>query len=136
MLTPSVSVVVPALNEARNIPLVFVRIYPDVYEVILIDGLPVDNTAAIARQVRPDMQVVVQTRQGRGDASFEHPQINGVSNMSPFGDGRRGLPTIVPEWCRSRGRCWLPSQSVKVSSSALAGSEQWSAQAVDDWSVR
>ena len=68
MLTPSVSVVVPALNEARNIPHVFDRIPDDVYEVILVDGLSVDDTVAIARQLRPDVRIVVQTRQGKGNA--------------------------------------------------------------------
>jgi glycosyltransferase involved in cell wall biosynthesis len=68
MLTPSVSVVVPALNEARNIPHVFARIPADVYEVVLVDGLSVDDTVAIARELRPDVRVVAQTRQGKGNA--------------------------------------------------------------------
>jgi glycosyltransferase involved in cell wall biosynthesis len=68
MLTPSVSVVVPALNEARNIPHVFARIPSDVYEVVLVDGFSVDDTIAIARQVRPDVRIVSQTRQGKGNA--------------------------------------------------------------------
>jgi glycosyltransferase involved in cell wall biosynthesis len=68
MLTPSVSVVIPALNEARNLPYVFARIPSDVYEVVLVDGFSVDNTVAIARQLRPDVRVVEQTRQGKGNA--------------------------------------------------------------------
>jgi glycosyltransferase involved in cell wall biosynthesis len=65
---PSVSVVVPALNEARNIPHVFSQIPADVYEVILVDGFSVDGTAEIASQVRPDVRVVAQTRKGKGNA--------------------------------------------------------------------
>jgi glycosyltransferase involved in cell wall biosynthesis len=68
LLTPSVSVVVPALNEARNIPHVFARMPDDIYEVILVDGLSVDGTVAIARQLSPDVRVVMQTRQGKGNA--------------------------------------------------------------------
>ena len=68
MLTPSVSVVIPALNEARNIPHVFARIPADVYEVVLVDGFSVDDTVAIARELRPDVRVVAQTRQGKGNA--------------------------------------------------------------------
>jgi glycosyltransferase involved in cell wall biosynthesis len=68
MLMPSVSVVVPALNEARNIPHVFSQIPADVYEVILVDGFSVDDTVAIARQVRPDVRILAQTRQGKGNA--------------------------------------------------------------------
>jgi hypothetical protein len=48
MLTPAVSVVVPALNEASNIPRVFARIPADVYEVVQVDGCSVDETVAIA----------------------------------------------------------------------------------------
>jgi len=68
MVLPSVSVVVPALNEARNIPHVFDRMPPDVHEIILVDGLSVDDTVAVARQVRPDVRVVAQTRRGKGNA--------------------------------------------------------------------
>jgi glycosyltransferase involved in cell wall biosynthesis len=68
MQSPSVSVVIPALNEARNIPHVFAQIPADVYEVILVDGFSVDGTVAIAEQLRPDLRVVVQTRQGKGNA--------------------------------------------------------------------
>jgi glycosyltransferase involved in cell wall biosynthesis len=68
MLMPSVSVIIPALNEARNIPYVFSRIPADVFEVILVDGLSVDGTVEIASRLRPDVRVVAQTRRGKGNA--------------------------------------------------------------------
>jgi glycosyltransferase involved in cell wall biosynthesis len=68
MQLPSVSVVIPALNEARNIPHVFRQMPPDVYEVILVDGFSVDNTVAVARELRPDIRIVRQTRTGKGNA--------------------------------------------------------------------
>jgi glycosyltransferase involved in cell wall biosynthesis len=68
MLLPAVSVVVPALNEARNIPHVFERIPQDVHEVILVDGFSVDGTVAVAREVRPDVRVLRQSRMGKGNA--------------------------------------------------------------------
>ena len=68
MLFPSVSVVIPAINEARNIPHVFARIPPDVYEVVLVDGFSADDTVAVAPRLRPDVHVVTQTRQGKGNA--------------------------------------------------------------------
>jgi glycosyltransferase involved in cell wall biosynthesis len=68
MLLPSVSVVVPALNEARNIPHVFSRMPPDVREVVLVDGFSVDGTVAVACQLRPDVRIVRQTRSGKGNA--------------------------------------------------------------------
>lgn len=64
---PTVSVIVPALNEAANLPLVLRRI-PAVHEVILVDGGSVDDTVAVARQVLPAIQVVEQTRRGKGNA--------------------------------------------------------------------
>ncbi|GIF07577.1 glycosyltransferase family 2 protein [Actinoplanes siamensis] len=64
---PIVSVVVPALNEARNLPHVFARL-PQVDEVILVDGGSTDDTVAVARQLRPDIRVVVQNRKGKGNA--------------------------------------------------------------------
>jgi len=68
MLTPSVSVVIPALNEAPNLPHVFARIPADVHEVILVDGYSTDDTVAIARQLRPEVRIVDQTRRGKGNA--------------------------------------------------------------------
>lgn len=65
---PRVSVVIPALNEARNLPHVFAQIPPRVHEVILVDGRSVDDTVMIARQLRPDVRVVSQTRAGKGNA--------------------------------------------------------------------
>src|SRR5215472_16754963 len=65
---PRVSVVVPTLNEARNLPYVFSRLPADVHEVIVVDGHSVDNTIAVARQLRPDVRVVQQTRWGKGNA--------------------------------------------------------------------
>jgi glycosyltransferase involved in cell wall biosynthesis len=68
MVLPSVSVVVPALNEARNIPHVFARMPPGIHEIILVDGFSIDGTVAVARQLRPDVRVVRQSRMGKGNA--------------------------------------------------------------------
>lgn len=68
MPLPSVSVVVPALNEALNIPYVFARMPEDVHEVVLVDGYSVDGTVAVARELRPDVRVLRQTRMGKGNA--------------------------------------------------------------------
>jgi glycosyltransferase involved in cell wall biosynthesis len=63
-----VSVVIPALNEASNLPHVLARIPGDAHEVILVDGYSVDGTVSIARQLRPDVRIVRQTRSGKGNA--------------------------------------------------------------------
>jgi glycosyltransferase involved in cell wall biosynthesis len=65
---PRVSVVVPALNEARNLPHVLARMPPDIHEVILVDGYSVDGTVTVARQLWPSVRVVRQSRTGKGNA--------------------------------------------------------------------
>ena len=65
---PRVSVVIPALNEALNLPHVLGRLPEDIFEVILVDGNSVDDTVAVARAVRPDVRVVRQRRRGKGNA--------------------------------------------------------------------
>ena len=68
IIAPTVSVIIPALNEARNIPHVFAGIPADVHEVILVDGSSVDDTVATALKIRPGVKVVSQTRKGKGNA--------------------------------------------------------------------
>jgi glycosyltransferase involved in cell wall biosynthesis len=65
---PRISVVVPARNEAANLPHVLSALPPEVYEVVLVDGRSSDDTVAVARAVRPDIRVVQQTRKGKGNA--------------------------------------------------------------------
>jgi glycosyltransferase involved in cell wall biosynthesis len=66
--TPRLSVVIPALNEARNIGHVLQTLPDDVFEVILVDGHSTDGTVEVARAVRGDIRVVVQPGTGKGDA--------------------------------------------------------------------
>jgi glycosyltransferase involved in cell wall biosynthesis len=63
-----ISVVVPALNEARNLVHVFAQMPEDIHELILVDGHSVDGTVRVARELRPDVRVVMQTRRGKGNA--------------------------------------------------------------------
>jgi glycosyltransferase involved in cell wall biosynthesis len=65
---PRISVVIPAINEEKNLPHVFARLPAYVYEVILVDGHSTDNTVEIARELRPDVQVLQQTGRGKGNA--------------------------------------------------------------------
>ncbi|MPV88096.1 glycosyltransferase [Georgenia ruanii] len=67
-VTPHVSLIIPALNEARNLPWVLERVPASVEEVILVDGYSTDNTIAVARQCRPDIHVVQQRGRGKGMA--------------------------------------------------------------------
>lgn len=63
----TVSVVIPTLNEARNIAWVLRRL-PSVDEVILVDGRSTDSTIAIARAIRPDVKIVLEGTPGKGAA--------------------------------------------------------------------
>ncbi|WP_432906147.1 glycosyltransferase family 2 protein [Micromonospora matsumotoense] len=65
---PSLTVVIPTRNEARNLPHVFARLPRDIDEVILVDGGSVDGTVEVARELWPSVRVVQQTRTGKGNA--------------------------------------------------------------------
>ncbi len=65
---PRVSVVIPAMNEADNLPHVFSRLPTFIDEVVLVDGHSTDDTIAVARALRPDVRVVTQTHRGKGNA--------------------------------------------------------------------
>lgn len=65
---PTVTLVIPARNEARNLPYVL-RELPDlVSEVILVDGRSTDATVEVARTLWPDVVVIEQPGRGKGDA--------------------------------------------------------------------
>ncbi len=63
-----VSVVIPTLNEADNLPHVFERMPVEVAEVILVDGNSTDGTVEVAKQLWPHLIVVEQTGKGKGNA--------------------------------------------------------------------
>ena len=63
-----VSVVIPALNEARNLPHVLPGIPEWVDEIVLVDGQSTDDTVAVAKRTCPGIRVVHQPGKGKGDA--------------------------------------------------------------------
>ncbi|MFC5064794.1 glycosyltransferase family 2 protein [Actinomycetospora atypica] len=65
--TPTLSVIVPARNEARNLEIVLPQLPPDA-EIVLVDGHSVDDTVAVTRRLRPDAVIVSQGRRGKGNA--------------------------------------------------------------------
>ena len=66
--TPSISVVIPARDEARNLPGVLAELPGGLHEVILVDGDSTDGTIAAARRARPGIRVLRQTGCGKGNA--------------------------------------------------------------------
>ncbi|MFG2536677.1 glycosyltransferase family 2 protein [Streptomyces sp. NPDC048511] len=67
-IAPPVSVVIPAMNEAKNLPHVFSTLPDWIHEVVLVDGNSTDDTVRVARELRPDVVVVEQAGKGKGDA--------------------------------------------------------------------
>jgi glycosyltransferase involved in cell wall biosynthesis len=68
LILPKVSVVIPTLNESKNLPWLMPRIPSWVHEVIIVDGRSTDNTVAIARRLRSDVRILTQRRRGKGTA--------------------------------------------------------------------
>jgi glycosyltransferase involved in cell wall biosynthesis len=65
---PTVSIVIPAKNEAKNLPHVLAALPAGLHEVILVDGNSTDDTVEVARSCYPDIKVIGQTRKGKGNA--------------------------------------------------------------------
>lgn len=64
----TVSVVIPTLNEAKNLPHVLPRIPGWVDEVIIVDGRSTDDTIQVARELLPDAIILMEPRKGKGVA--------------------------------------------------------------------
>ncbi|MCP3993460.1 MAG: glycosyltransferase family 2 protein [bacterium] len=65
---PSVSLIIPTMNEERNVGHVLARIPSWVDEVIIVDGLSTDRTVPLARALRPDVKIVMEKKKGKGSA--------------------------------------------------------------------
>jgi glycosyltransferase involved in cell wall biosynthesis len=65
---PTISAVIPALNEVENLPHVLPFIPDWVDEVVLVDGHSQDGTVEVAQQLRPDICIVQQEGRGKGAA--------------------------------------------------------------------
>lgn len=87
-----ISVVIPTLNEGRNIGHVL-ELMPPVQELIVVDGQSVDDTIEVVLAHVPDAVILVQERRGKGAAmraGFEAATapyvvaIDGDGSMSPL----------------------------------------------------
>jgi len=65
---PRVSVVIPAKNEARNLPDVIAALPIGLHEVILVDGNSTDDTVEVAQRLLPGIRIIGQRRKGKGNA--------------------------------------------------------------------
>lgn len=66
---PRVSVIIPTLNEAKNLPLVLPYLpMAWIDEVILVDGRSTDNTVEVAQTLLPSIIIVMEKKKGKGAA--------------------------------------------------------------------
>lgn len=66
---PTVSVIIPTMDEAKNLPLVLPYLPMEwIDEVILVDGRSADDTVEVAKRLLPSIKVVLETRKGKGIA--------------------------------------------------------------------
>jgi len=65
---PTITVVIPTLNEAENLRYVLEKLPDIVTEVIIVDGCSTDDTVAVAKATRPDARIVYQDGKGKGNA--------------------------------------------------------------------
>ncbi|MFK4360425.1 glycosyltransferase family 2 protein [Rhodococcus sp. 27YEA6] len=67
-MRPRVTVIVPAMNEAKNLPHVAAQMPKGIDEIVFVDGNSVDDTVEVATMLWPDATVITQTRKGKGNA--------------------------------------------------------------------
>jgi len=65
---PTVSLVIPALNEAEGLAAILPRVPERVDEIIVVDGGSTDKTADTVARLRPDAWFVSQQGRGKGSA--------------------------------------------------------------------
>ncbi len=65
---PRITAIVCALNEADNLPHVLPKIPSFVDEILLIDGHSTDHTVEVAKKLCPEIRILQQPGQGKGEA--------------------------------------------------------------------
>lgn len=65
---PTVSVIIPTLNESRNLPWLLPRLSTWIDEVVIVDGHSTDDTVAVARHICPNVKIVIEEQRGKGAA--------------------------------------------------------------------
>lgn len=65
---PRASLVIPTLNEAKNLRVLLPQLPDWLHEVIIVDGRSTDGTPELARALRHDVRIVMQPLRGKGAA--------------------------------------------------------------------
>jgi len=66
--SPKITVIIPTLNEERNLPHVLPKIPVTMDEILLVDGYSTDNTVELAKKLCPGIRVIYQDGKGKGNA--------------------------------------------------------------------
>lgn len=104
---PSVSVVIPAKNEASNLAHVFRTIPEWVDEIVLVDCHSVDGIAAASRKPYPDVQMVQSAWLWQG--GYPPSGIRGRHDRVPRHDGHRRYDQRSSAQRARPQRRWMPS---------------------------
>ena len=94
---PPISVVIPTLNEERNLPHVLEGLSED-YEVILVDGHSTDRTVEVAQTLRPSLRIIRQTGRGKGDALAEGFRVATGEVIVTFDADGSAVAKEIPEF--------------------------------------
>jgi glycosyltransferase involved in cell wall biosynthesis len=93
---PRISVVIPTLNEGRNIASVLEGLPADLHEVVIVDGASSDDTVRVALAARPDCVVLQQPGKGKGDAlAYAFSRVSGDIVVTLDADGSAD-PSEIP----------------------------------------
>jgi glycosyltransferase involved in cell wall biosynthesis len=65
---PKISVIICTLNEEQNLSHVLPKIPEWVDEILVVDGHSTDNTVEVAKRIRPEIKILYQSGEGKGDA--------------------------------------------------------------------
>lgn len=95
----TVSLIIPAKNEARNLGHVLDEVPRCVDEVILVDGRSSDSTTLMARSCYPDVRIITDPEIGKGNAlraGFQAAQGEIIVAMDADGSmSPREIPAFV-----------------------------------------
>ena len=95
---PRISIIICALNEENNLPHILPQIPTWVDETILVDGHSSDNTVKVAREIRPEIKVLLQPNKGKGDAlKYGITQATGKIIVTLDADGATN-PEEIPRF--------------------------------------
>ena len=70
MPADTISIIIPTLNEMKNLPHVLPVIpdLPEIKELMLVDGLSTDDTIKVAQELVPQIKIIIQKEKGKGAA--------------------------------------------------------------------